>query len=56
MTVEKVLTDRGKTFVRLSINERLTRLIVTLKINEESTNGLWQVLQKTSHKPGCDNL
>jgi hypothetical protein len=38
-TVEKALTDQGKTFVGgLSITEKLTRLNDTMKRNEESTN------------------
>jgi hypothetical protein len=37
-TVEKALTDRGKTFVGLSITGNLTRLNDIMKMNEESTN------------------
>ena len=42
-TVEKALTDRGKTFVGLSITEKLTRLDDIMKTNEESTNGEFNV-------------
>jgi hypothetical protein len=42
-TVEKALTDRGKTFVGLSITEKLTRLNDIMKTNEESTNGEFNV-------------
>jgi hypothetical protein len=38
-TVEKALTDRGKTFVGLLITKKLTRLDDIMKTNEESTNG-----------------
>ncbi len=37
-TVEKALTDQGKTFVGLSITGNLTRLNDIMKMNEESTN------------------
>jgi hypothetical protein len=40
---EKALTDRGKTFVGLSITEKLTRLDGIMKTNEESTNGEFNV-------------
>jgi hypothetical protein len=43
MTEEKALADRGKTFVGLSITEKLTRLNGTMKANEESTNGEFHV-------------
>jgi hypothetical protein len=42
-TVEKELTDRGKTFVGLSITKKLTRLDDIMKRNEESTNGEFNV-------------
>jgi hypothetical protein len=42
-TVAKALTDRGKTFVGLSITEKLTRLDDIIKTNEESTNGEFNV-------------
>ena len=42
-TVEKALTDRGKTLVVLSITEKLTRLDDIMKTNEESTNGEFNV-------------
>ena len=42
-TVEKALMDRGKTFVGLSITEKLTRLNDIMKTNEESTNGEFNV-------------
>ena len=42
-TVEKSLTNRGKTFVGLSITEKLTRLDDIMKTNEESTNGEFNV-------------
>jgi hypothetical protein len=42
-TVEKALTDRGKTFVGLSITEKLTRLDGIMKTNEESKNGEFNV-------------
>jgi hypothetical protein len=41
--VEKALTDRGKTFVGLSITEKLTRLDDIMKTNEENTNGEFNV-------------
>jgi hypothetical protein len=43
MTVEKALTDRGKTFVGLSITKKLTCLNDTMKVNEESTNSEFHV-------------
>ncbi len=42
-TVEKALLHRGKTFVGLSIVEKLNRLKETMKTNEESTNGEFDV-------------
>ena len=42
-TVEKALTDRGKTFVGLSLSEKLTRLKDEMKTKEESTNGEFDV-------------
>ncbi len=42
-TVKKALSDRGKTFVGLSITGKLTRLNDTMKTNEESTNGEFDV-------------
>jgi hypothetical protein len=42
-TVEKALPDQGKTFVGLSITEKLTRLDDIMKTNEESTNGEFNV-------------
>jgi hypothetical protein len=41
--VEKALADRWKTFVGLSITEKLTRLNDTMKTNEESTNAEFNV-------------
>jgi hypothetical protein len=42
-TVEKALTDQGKTFVGLSITEKLTCLDDIMYTNEESTNGEFNV-------------
>jgi hypothetical protein len=42
-TVKKALSDRGKTFVGLSINEKLTRLDDIMKTNEESPDGEFNV-------------
>jgi hypothetical protein len=41
--VEKALTDQGKIFVGLSITRELTCLNNTIKTNEESTNGEFNV-------------
>jgi hypothetical protein len=42
-TVEKALTDQGKTFLGLLITGKLTCLNDTMKTNEESTNGEFDV-------------
>ena len=42
-TVEKALLHRGKSFDGLSIVEKLTRLKETMRTNEESTNGEFNV-------------
>jgi hypothetical protein len=42
-TVEKALTDQGKTFVGLLGIKKLTRLSDTMKSNEEHTNGEFDV-------------
>jgi hypothetical protein len=42
-TVEKSLMDWGKTFVQILITEKLTCLNDTMKTNEESTNGEFDV-------------
>jgi hypothetical protein len=42
-TVELALTDQGKTFVGLSITKKITRLNETMKTNEGSTNGEFDV-------------
>jgi hypothetical protein len=49
-TVEKAMMDRGKTFVGLSISEKLTRPNDTMKTNEESTNGEFDVASASSSK------
>jgi hypothetical protein len=61
-TVEKALTDWGKTFVGLSISKKA----YSPKVHNENKwrehkkwwvwCGLQQVLQKTSNKPWCNNL
>ncbi len=41
--MEKALTDQGKTFVGLLTTGKLTPLNDTMKTNEESTNGEFDV-------------
>jgi 5-hydroxyisourate hydrolase-like protein (transthyretin family) len=37
------MMDQGKTFVEISITEKLTRLNATMETNEERTNGEFHV-------------
>ena len=55
-TVEKALLDRGKSFDGLSIVEKLTRLKETMKTNEESTNGEFDVDFSKFFKQQSTNL
>jgi hypothetical protein len=55
-TVEKALTDQGKTFVGLSITEKLTRLDNIMKTNEESTNNEFNVDFSKFFKKQVTNL
>jgi hypothetical protein len=54
--VEKALMDRGTTFIGLLISEKLSRLNNTMKANEESTNGEFDVDFSKFFKRQATNL
>jgi hypothetical protein len=56
VTVENALTDQGKTFVGLSLSEKLTRLKDEMKTKEESTNGEFDVDFNKFFKRQATNL